>query len=290
VAAQTGSKPGFTNLTGQSVLLANTNSRRALARGFTLIELLVVIAIIAILAGMLLPALAKAKEKAHKIKCVNNQRQLILAFTLYSGDQDDRIVKNSLGDTGPSWIRGSFASTPIDSTNEIILKDERYSLFATYIKATEVYQCPADKIAVNINNRRAGERARSYAMNMYVGWNEPAYRNIPAPNYRVFLKQSQISGISPSDLFVTADVNPNSICRPFFGVIMDGTETFYHIPGALHGGSGVLSFADGHVEGKKWLDPRTKTPRAATDWHGHNESSPRNVDITWLRSHTTARK
>ena len=110
------------------------SSRRGLGRAFTLIELLVVIAIIAILAGMILPALARSKAKATQIKCVSNLKQVILAFQLYADDH---------ADTYP-LCRDWASAGGKDGTYDVFTAMTNKPLFR-YQGTPEIFRCPADK-------------------------------------------------------------------------------------------------------------------------------------------------
>ncbi len=259
--------------------------RSSFRRGFTLIELLVVIAIIAILASMLLPALAKAKAKAQRIKCVNNLKELALVWHLYSGDNNESIVINGPGDSFATWVGGSFEGTPADAYNEVLLYDSKRSLFGSYLTATKIYKCPMDKIP-GTSGSIQHPRVRSYGMNCYVGWDGPIYRNLPTTGYTVFKKTSAYTTLSPVNGMVFTEIHPDSICRPFFGIYMDTVRHFYHFPAGYHEGTGVMAFADGHAEAHKWKDLRTVNPKPA-DFHAHDESSLNNFDIDWIREHAT---
>jgi hypothetical protein len=106
--------------------------------------------------------------------------------------------------------------------------------------------------------------------------------------YVVFKKMANINQMSPAGLLVFQEVNPDSICRPCFGVYMNGGQAtrFLHIPASHHNKSGVSSFGDGHVEAHRWLDSRTTKP-GAIDYHSHDTASQGNRDIAWLKERTS---
>ncbi|MSU36582.1 MAG: type II secretion system protein [Pedosphaera sp.] len=180
--------------------------------GFTLIELLVVIAIIAILAGMLLPALGRAKAKGQAIACLNNVRQLNLCWVLYADENRDVLVNNYVG-SSQAWIdgRADISGGPA-WTNEAVI---RSGLLFKYNQSLAIYQCPTDELWPILNAPKRYKRTRSFSLSGRMN-NDALWIN--TEKWPPHLRLGQIRQPSPARSFVFIDENPFTIDDGLFSV------------------------------------------------------------------------
>ncbi|MBE0541112.1 MAG: prepilin-type N-terminal cleavage/methylation domain-containing protein [Verrucomicrobia bacterium] len=209
---------------------------------FTLIELLVVIAVIAILAALLLPALNAAKARALSAACLNNLKQLQLAYQMYADNNNDRLADNAVNynEAGPNaWIKGN-----VQRHTPAYAKDITEGVLYAETQSPLTYRCPGSKAFVQDPAGARVPHNRSYAISVWLNCNAK-----PGPKRLTQVKQ-------PSQVFVFIDENAVSIDNGAFGVHEAPiANNYWNLPASRHGQSCNLSFMDGHAENWKWTGP-----------------------------------
>jgi len=293
-------------------LIKSDSARRHGHDGFTLIELLVVIAIIAILAALLLPVLSKAKSKAQGIQCMNNHRQLALAWRMYADDNRDVIPFASNWSNGDPtsnvlvWVSGYLDFDPNNSSNWDVERDIKKSLLWPYCgNSTAIWKCPADtsriKPADGPWQGQVVSRVRSMSMNAWVGgfmgtdgsMSGGDNRTSGGSLWRVYLKMNDFITPGPAHTWLLMDMREDSIDFANFATDMTGYPDkaglwgFYDLPGSYHNRAGGLSFVDGHAEIKKWREKSTLVPVLKVGRNGF--PAPNSQDIRWIAERSSAK-
>lgn len=274
---------------------------------FTLIELLVVIAIIAILAAMLLPALAKAKCSGLAAQCMNNNKQLMLAWRMYSDDANDKLLASQDGVDPmprPNWITGSmdFNDNPVNyDINNDITKSPLWSYTG---KSAPIFKCPADKAVVPHAGGKL-PRVRSNSMSQVFAKGEWLDGGLNAAQtvWRTYSKLSTI--VQPVNTFVFVDEHPDSINDAAFATQCTGNQPgdapaiarIIDFPSNWHCGRCGFSFSDGHAVVHKWLGSTIRNAPITYDQSTYQSVRPLNVsagdswqDAHWMAENTTVKR
>jgi prepilin-type processing-associated H-X9-DG protein len=240
-----------------------------------------------------------------------NHRQLTLAWKMYTDDNNDKLLYASRGSVrslndSNAWVLGDLDFKTNNPSNWDPDVDIKKSPIWPYCgQATAIWKCPADGSAILVDGEKKS-RVRSMSMNLWVGGfagydgGLSGGRNSPGTYggdpWKVHLRMSDFTSPGPSGIFLLMDVREDSIDWGNFATDMrgwpdnPGQTGFYDLPASYHNRAGGLSFADGHAEIKRWVDPRTMPVLVINDLVEDQYPSDNNRDVMWLQERATRRR
>ena len=264
--------------------------------GFTLVELLVVAATVALLLMLVTPAFSRMKPNGYAVQCMNNTKQLAMAWQIYTDDNGGKLVYNLHGGAAQGgagyflpgsgllvygWVEGWLDwGTGSDNTNTLFLTDPRYALLAPYLnRTTNVFKCPADKY-LSPAQRAVGwsQRVRSYSASVYIGEGN-ATQGPTDPIYKHVIRISDMLNPTPAQTWVYLDEHPDSMNDPAF--FSPHLTQWLDNPATYHNGAAGFSFADGHSEMHKWTGSLSRL--AGVNFNFSTISAPPgDPDVHWI--------
>jgi prepilin-type processing-associated H-X9-DG protein len=264
---------------------------RGQTKAFTLTELVVLISIICLVVCAVIPVLARPRQDVHSIMCLNQKRQLCVAWQMYADENAGALVPNmnggaAMGGGGdPGYASGWLDWTSRgDNTNVNFLVNQTNAKLAPYVKGTSyLYKCPSDNYLSSVQKSLGWtQRVRSISANIAIGAGNAEAG--PWDNlYRHVRKISEFRFPTPAETWVFLDEHPDSINDP--GFFPPNATSWIDLPATYHEGAAAFALVDGHVEMHRWMGSLAKVSGVRFNF----SSSPVPVgdpDIHWVSYHT----